>query len=150
MDANQHLKLATFNVRGLGEHKKRHAIFHYLNKKLYNVIMLQETDSCKSIENRWQAEWGGQMFFAHRTMAARGVAILVKKGASLKVIKHQANENGRLLLLHVQVNGLDHILVDIYAPNVDDPEFLQRCLDLIDQSNVDQKIMGEISTWCLI
>ena len=57
---------------------------------------------------------------------------------------------GRLLLLHVQVNGLDHILVDIYAPNVDDPEFLQRCLDLIDQSNVDQKIMGEISTWCLI
>ena len=57
--------------------------------------MLQETHSCKSIENRWQAEWRGQIFFAHRTMAARGVAILVKKGASLKVIKHQANENGQ-------------------------------------------------------
>lgn len=48
------------------------------------VILLQETHCTRELENLWQAEWGGKVFYSHGTSSARGVATLVKKKYSFQ------------------------------------------------------------------
>ena len=65
------LSLATINVNGLRDKKKR------------DVICLQETHSTKDDLIRWQIEWtncgGGNSFFNCGTSDSRGVEILLSK-----------------------------------------------------------------------
>ena len=77
------IKIASFNVHGLGDNVKRRQIFHYLHEKLFDVVLVQESHSTVNIEQRWRSEWGGNIFFSHRTSSARGVMILVSKKACL-------------------------------------------------------------------
>ena len=52
------IKIASYNVRDLGSAIKRREIFHFLNKKDYDVVFLQETHSMKNSEQLWSNEWG--------------------------------------------------------------------------------------------
>ena len=48
-------------MRGLANNEKRRAIFdkHRANA---DILILQETHSCKEFENIWVSEWGGKQF----------------------------------------------------------------------------------------
>ena len=37
------LNIISYNVRGIANNEKRKEIFHYLNKKAYDIVFLQET-----------------------------------------------------------------------------------------------------------
>ena len=60
------LSLATINVNGLRDKKKRDLVFNWLVAKKIHVIYLQETHSTKDDLIRWQNEWkncgGGNSF----------------------------------------------------------------------------------------
>jgi exonuclease III len=51
------LSLATINVNGLRDKKKRDLVFNWLVAKKIDVICLQETHSTKDDLIRWQNEW---------------------------------------------------------------------------------------------
>jgi exonuclease III len=87
------LSLATINVNGLRDKKKRDVVFNWLVAKKIDVICLQETHSTKDDLIRWQNEWkncgGGNSFFNCGTSDSRGVGILLSK---------KLKENCRILL----------------------------------------------------
>ena len=72
------IKVGTFNVRGLNDKKKRNDVFSWLKKGKYDICLLQEVHSTKSIENHWESEWGYKGFFNSYDGKTRGVAILFK------------------------------------------------------------------------
>ena len=102
------LHLATYNVRGLGNDKKRREVFHYLNIKPYDIIYLQETHSSEAIERRWRLEWGGTIVFSHGSTNVRGVAILIKKKCGVKVKKAKIDSDGRMVMVSVKINWKLH------------------------------------------
>ena len=57
---------------------------------------------------------------------SRGVAILVRNSVSIKVNSCFKDPNGRVLILQAVVNNSALTLVNLYAPNNDDPDFLFR------------------------
>ena len=52
------LKLLSLNVRGLGNFRKRRAIFTWCRKQKADLIFLQETHTTKNCESHWKKRMG--------------------------------------------------------------------------------------------
>ena len=59
------LKLLSLNVRGLGNFRKRRAIFTWCCKQKADLIFLQETHTTNNCESHWKKEWGSSIIFSH-------------------------------------------------------------------------------------
>ena len=117
------IKLCSFNCRGMQDYIKRKKIFHYMRNLENDVIFLQETHSDKNDETFWKSQWGEFAWFASFSSNSRGVAILIRNSISVKVFSVFCDPNGRFLILNCKLNDVPVTLVNIYAPNNDDPDF---------------------------
>lgn len=66
---------------------------------------------------------GGHIIFSHYNSRARGVAVLFRKNLDFEVIKETSSKNGRFLIVELGVSDLTFVLINVYAPNEDKPEF---------------------------
>ena len=115
------LGLFGFNTRGMREITKRRAIFRHLHKKYpFHIAILEESHSSADIENRWKAEWGGNIFFSHGEKNARGVCILIPRGFSGRVTLLKSEDTGRMVIVRVELNNFALNVVGIYAPTQSD------------------------------
>ena len=122
---SDNLRVFTYNVRGLGENNKQWEIFYYLQQKGVDIVFMQETHSMLSKEKLWSAEWGNKIWLSHGESNSRGVVVLFRK--NLEIIVHNVikDKNGRFLILYVTLQKQKWLLVNIYAPNDDNPEYFQ-------------------------
>ena len=110
------------NTRGLSGTTKRRSVFNYYRQKC-DILCLQETHCVAKNQNVWLNEWGGQGVFSNGQSNARGVCILINKRAGVKIINSQHDVNGRIVSALLQKESYEFKLVNIYAPNVDEPGF---------------------------
>ena len=57
------------------------------------------------------------MFFAHGTSNSHGALIAFREGLNLKVIFSHLNDNGRYVILKVEIQSSPFTLINYYAPN---------------------------------
>ena len=50
-------KICTFNVNGLGEHKKRRQVFEWLKTNKYDICFLQELHCQDFLKDKWAQEF---------------------------------------------------------------------------------------------
>ena len=62
---NVAFKLVSLNARGIRSFEKRKAVFGWLVKQHADICFLQETYSTKEVENTWNSQWQGKIFFSH-------------------------------------------------------------------------------------
>ena len=117
------IKFGTFNVNGLRDTKKRNKIFNYLHQRQINIAFLQETHSVCEDEKIWKSSWGGLVFYSHGSSESRGVAIMIKKKCPIQINHFKKDAEGRICMLLVKYEEQNILLVNIYAPNKDKPEF---------------------------
>ena len=117
------LKIASNNVRGMGNDQKRREIFHFLHVRNFDTVLLQESHSAKHLQKRWRSEWGGKTFFLNGTTQARGVIILIAKNINITVQFVIKDTNGRFIALDVTYGQTRFMVSNIYAPNLDNPGF---------------------------
>ena len=129
------LKFITYNVRGLGDLRKRREIFYYLHQKGWDIMFLQETHCIKSKEKIWSNEWGTKIWFAHGTSNTRRVGILFHKSLDVEVHNVIQEETGRFVLLYVTIKKQKWLLVNVYAPSDDRPEFIEKLFREISRFN---------------
>lgn len=129
--ANLHLK--TLNVNGLNNAVKRRAVFNLLRAKRGDAFFLQETHSTEKTGGMWKSEWGGDIAFAHGTSNARGVAVLIPRGATLKILSTLADAEGRFLIIQVEHDNVKYTMENVYAPTADKPDSQMSFLDAVDE-----------------
>ena len=122
------LKMCSFNTRGIRDILKRRKLFHYLHRHNFDVIFLQETHSLTHDSRRWENEWGGKTFFSHGSNQSRGVATLLNPRFSSPPSLVLNDENGRYVILIIDMAGYNICFVNIYGPNLDHP-FVFNCID---------------------
>jgi exonuclease III len=113
--------VCSYNVRGLGDSKKRACIFIFLKQSHYDIIYLQETHSKPDTEIKWKKEWGGSCKFAHGTGSSRGVAILIRKKFYHTIHEEIIDSDGRYLIVTISINENNYTLFNHYAPTKDRP-----------------------------
>ena len=141
------LKLLSLSVRGLGNFRKRRAIYTWCRKQKADLIFLQETLSAKTTESQWKKEWGSQFLFSHDSANARGVAVLIRKGLDIGFEHKLRDTNGRMLLLKILINDKKYFLVNVYGPNKDAEatkyfQYLSTTLRAMDFESEDNVIIG--------
>ena len=111
------LSLILLNVRGLNSSRKRRDIFRRLHHKNASIIFLQETYSTNNLEKVWSNEWGSKIYFCHGSKHSKGVAILFNPKLRVEIEQQIQSEDGRILILRVQVDDLKLVCANIYTPN---------------------------------
>jgi len=116
--------MASLNVRGLNNFKKRKRVFRWIRKQGFNITFLQECYSTKEVENRWTNEWGGKVFFSHGTNHSKGTICLVREGFDLEVEEIKCDTNGRFIIMKVKIQEENFVLVNLYMPNMESQQSL--------------------------
>ena len=98
------LHFITLNARGLIEKQKRDQIMLWIKNQKADVIFLQETHYTKSIIPFIETEWSGSLFHSFGTSNSRGVSVLISNRAPVTVIDHQQTDDGRVVLVNIEVN----------------------------------------------
>jgi len=137
------LQISTYNCRGLRGDKNRIRIFEWVRGKHQDIVFVQEAHSIKQDEEKWKREWKGNIIFSHGTTESRGVMILLKDNSNIDIVKVDIGRgDGRELYVKATVYGIEMLLVNIYAPNNDDPGFYERVFDAIRGFDVENIVMG--------
>lgn len=129
------VNVASYNVNGLQNMSKRREIFNYLRTNDSDLILLQETHSSQSDEVVWSNEWGNQIIFSHGSTAARGVAILFHRRLPITVETVRTDLEGRYIIADIIIDKTKFVLVNMYAPNEDDPQFFVKLFGKIEERN---------------
>lgn len=80
--AMSEVRLATLNVNGARDMKKRALLNEVIKQKNLDVIMLQETHSDRENAADWAREFEGISVLSHHTSTSAGVAVLFAKNFS--------------------------------------------------------------------
>lgn len=114
--------MGTFNVNGINNPTKRRAIFKSLRDQGLDFCCIQETHSSPTTVHLWQSEWGGHFLASNGRQNARGVAILIKRSLQYKLLQQVSDDEGRILLVEVDIQGKIYTLGSLYTPTQDKPQ----------------------------
>ena len=129
-------------MHGLSDLVKRKKMYHFLHDNGSDIIFLQELHSSKKSQKIWRSQWGGQMYFSHGQTNAQGVAIMLKKNIDCKVIKVTEPVQGRIIKMLIEYCEQKIMLMNVYAPNEQDTEFVEKMFQECENSDYDQVILG--------
>ena len=79
--------------------------------------MLPETNSTPNDEKNWRKQWRGKLFFSHETSNSTGVLVGFREGQECSVNKEVNDNNGRILILDVEIQGKPYLIINFYADN---------------------------------
>ena len=143
------LKIGSLNVWGLGNEMKRRQIFSWLREKQFNVYFLQETRCTQEKEQIWESEWGYKCLFSSNNRASQGVMILFMNNIQFNIKHIKKDEQGRYLIVIVEIENNSFMLVNVYGPNVDDAVFYDNLFTDLEENIHNPTIMGGDLNICL-
>jgi len=125
-------KIATLNARGLNNAKKRISLFEWINDQQIDIVLVQESYCTEDFEKRFRLHWDGDIYHSFtNSKHAKGVCILVRKEFRCNIIKIIKDNEGRKMLLKIDIDGDCYDIANLYCPTVlkDRIEFLRKCTD---------------------
>ena len=94
------------------------------------------------MEKQCKCEWGNSIVFNHGDSNARGVAILFSKKVNFRILETVRNITGRYQIVTIMFEEKKVALVNVYAPNIDDPDFFIEMFKEIARIDYDHIILG--------
>ena len=93
---------------------------------------MQETHA--SEDNSFKKEWGGELLHSFGTSKTGGVTMMFSKNLKVRIMSSKIDTKGRFICCLAEIEDRKILLVNVYAPNTDDPNFF---LELINQVEDD-------------
>lgn len=136
------VKFVSWNCRGLNGTLKRNKIMAHINSLGAEVMFLQETHLKNQDHIRLRKNWISHIFHSSFNYKSRGVAILIRKNTSFTLTNSVLDPNGRFAIITGKLCNTLVVLVNVYAPNNDDEEFIQSMILSIPNLHDHCLIMG--------
>lgn len=102
---------------------KRKKLLLYLKQKKVDVCFLQETHLDNEESTKLQRDWVGKIFYSAYSSSQRSVGILIRKNVNVTIHKQLSDREGRWVAISADLFGSGCSLINIYAPNIDCPDF---------------------------
>lgn len=136
------LRFISWNIKGMGHPVKRSKVFTHLKQLKSSIVFLQETHLRNKDHHRLQCSWVSQVFHSEFNSKSRGVAILINKKVQFSATNIIADKNGRYIIVAGMLMQKRVLLVNVYAPNIDDAEFANKLLSSLPYLNSHLLILG--------
>lgn len=127
--SSSNVRFISWNIKGLGGAIKRCRVFSHLKRLKPDVVFLQETHMRNKDQVRLKSPWVAEVFHSSFNSKARGVAILIGKSVPFTLTKLISDKNGRYLMVLGALFRVPVLLVNVYAPNFDDPGFMNKLFE---------------------
>lgn len=116
LSSMSNINIASLNVNGARDSKKRAEIYELVKQKHFDVVLLQETHSDVQNEVNWAMEWDGLSVLSHNNSLSAGVAVLFSK--NFTPVSYEVDEiiKGRILKIRAVVENQAFIFMCVYAP----------------------------------
>lgn len=111
------------NCRGLNSRQKRRDLFQLLRTQKYNIVCLQDVHLENKLEKYIKGEWGYNLYLNGISSNRRGVMILINNNFEQEVGRVIRDQDGNYIIIEITIQGKAIILVNIYGPNEDKPQF---------------------------
>ena len=106
------------------------------------IVFLQETHADKNCEKLWMNEWGSKIYFSNGSQNARGVAVLLNRNLNVQIHMVDRDDQGRYIVLYVTLNKSKWLLINVYAPNEDEPDFFVKLFQIVNRYSPDQTLIS--------
>ena len=111
------VSVATINVQGLRDQKKRKGIFQSLQTQSFDVVALQETHADASVVSQWKREWPGLSCWSVAGPTSAGVALLFSSKLNVSLLNDVSDKQGRVLRAIVNIDDCKLQFLNVYGPN---------------------------------
>lgn len=137
------LGVFSYNVKGIINPIKRKKILTQLKKLNCSIGLLQETHLNDVEHRKLRRDWVAQIFYAFCSNSRkRGVSILISQSISFAFQREVKDKEGRYILIKGTVGGVELTIVNIYAPNEDDPTFFKEVASVVAREARGTIILG--------
>ena len=120
------IKIMSMNCRGLGDAKKRRDVLHYIRNKKFDIVFLQDTHLIDKTIPYFDSLWHGNAYHSCFSSRSRGVSILISNTSPCSQLTLQKSSCGNLIFLRCIIDNESYLLVNVYGPNKDEPDFYKR------------------------
>ena len=128
MAINTYLSIITLNVNGLNAPIKRHRVADWIKKQKPTICCLQETHPRAKDTYRLKVRGWEKIFHANGQDRKAGVAILISDKINFKMKAIKKDKEGHYLMVKGSIQEEHITIVNIYAPNIGAPRYLQQIL----------------------
>ena len=125
-----YISIITLNVNGLNSPTKRHRLTEWVQKQDTYICCLQETHFRPQDTYRLKVRGWKNIFHANGKQKKAGVAILILDKTDLK-IKITSGKEGYYIMMKGSIQEEDITIVNIYAPNIEAPQYIRQTLLLL-------------------
>ena len=139
--ATSDLKVISANCQGLRDLKKRNDVLNYFADNRPDILCLQDTHWLTDEHQLVKKIWQGECLLNGVRSNSRGVAILFGKNIDYKLLTIERDQSGNLLLILLKMCEVDILVINIYAPNEDCPEFFESVQKKIENTQHDHCIV---------
>lgn len=112
-------RIASINVNGLRDVRKRRLVFNYLKKFRRTIFLLQETHCPPGNGRLWKSQWGSVMFLTEKSGNSGGVATLFSKDLDLSFSEAVPSRHHRFLVTEFTLQEEVYKIVNVYFPTSD-------------------------------
>ena len=134
------IKVLSANCQGLNNNEKRQDVLNYLKETNASIVCLQDTHLLEAHIPSVKQIWSNCYLHGVKTNA-RGVGILLNNNFEYEVIECHKDNNGNYIQLYLKCSSMKINLINIYAPNHDNPEFFKEIKDLALKGEFDYVIL---------
>ena len=90
----------------------------------------------------WSAEWGYRAVFGGLSSASAGVSILLNSNFDFQIVRQFSDPEGRFVLCDIKIDNKILTLLNIYAPNEDEPVFFENIYNNLVSFECEEIILG--------
>ena len=142
------IKVFGLNSNGLGKpsRKKRQAVFDKIKRKYgEGIYCFQETHSTPQLEQQFKDQWGSnEVYFSHGTSSSSGVITAISPKYEAKIVNMLKDEEGRILILDIERNGVIFRVTNVYAPcrnfETQQIQFLKNLSELFSDTDIENLV----------
>ena len=143
------IKIESINCRGIRQREKRIDIFNKAIEDHLSILCLQETHIKPEDLNILRDEWNVNFYISGKETNSGGVLIALANNFEYKCHKEISDSQGRYVILEIELVGVARfLLVNLYAPNEDDPAFFENIFNVIENSDTKNLIL--VGDWNLV
>ena len=147
MAINSYLSVLTLNINGLNAPIKRHRVTEWIRKQDPSICCLQETHFRPKDTFRLKIRGWRTIYHANGQQKKARVAILISDNLDFKIKTVSRDAEGHYIIIKGSIHQEDLTIVNIYAPNVKAPKYINQLITnikkLIDNNTI---IEGDFNT----
>ena len=140
------ITIESINCRGVRNRLKRTDIFNKAKTEQVNILCLQETHITPEDLNMIKDDWNVEYYISGKETNSGGVLIALENNFEHTCHTSIADDQGRFLILDIELPGVARfLLINVYGPNEDQPDFYVDMFNIIE--NLDTKNLILVGDW---